>query len=683
MDLVRDLTPTVQDKINNVRKFLNIATAADVMDVTGLKVDRSFLKRFRNKFTRESKLKWPPYIQPPEGHWREWERRLLPRISSLKLERWIRGKHHQQWDYIQITRDHVIHITTPRPVLYKRDLTFVAPFFKQSTDQIPPHQINKRVSVITGGRYIVTTKANNSRRANPSNKATKTNPIRAGQIVGATDGSVKYNKGSYGWILEANSRKITGGGIVPEAHNDVDSQRAELYGIMKLIEYVVNNLRPARLKILCDNQSALGRIFSTGKIGPNKANAANMDIIIPTKKLIQKATFPIQGSWIRGHADRTNAKLTKEQCLNIEADKLANQYWSSSNTTENQHLVASIILDGKVVTKHLKESVWSWVGDQKINNYWRKKDSIPNPELMDTKGFNYAWRSMTRGEVNLTAKIVYGWAYTSERAKSIDDRTFCCPCCGGQEGKDHLWQCNGERLRSFRSKRMMSLRQKLSAKPKWFPIIEIVEMINGRGRSINSTLEGLEEFYTFDLVRGFLPVDIQSQVDSINVTRAREVDHGTGIRLFRRYMWETLRSLWIIRCEQKYGTGATGRSNAERERLLNRAENLRPRAEQCHDAPKRLAKLAKINDLSNDMISSWIDATLDRGSLKWDEKKATDRLSKRVTAWSAKGLDLPCKELFVDGEKLNYEEWKKSVDKKVKEFQKMSKRKKTRTRKPN
>ena len=58
MDLVNDLSANLQDKINNVRKYLNVITVADVMDVTGARVDRSYLKKLRIKFSRKSKLKF-------------------------------------------------------------------------------------------------------------------------------------------------------------------------------------------------------------------------------------------------------------------------------------------------------------------------------------------------------------------------------------------------------------------------------------------------------------------------------------------------------------------------------------------------------------------------------------------------------------------------------------------------
>ena len=244
MDLVTEMSPSVQDKINNVRKYLNIVAIADVMDVTGLKVNRMFCKKLRTKFSRESKLCWPPYIDPPEGHWREWGKHLIPKISKLKLGRWFKGKHHHKWDFIQITPEHALHISKTGPKLYKRDLLFTAPFFLISSDPIPAHQFNSKVSTIREGNYIIITRNITSKSVVPRVRIKVPYKPSIDSATGVSDGSVKNNIGSYGWVLESDYRKITGGGLVPQSHNEMDSQRAELYGIMNLVESVIRRFQP-------------------------------------------------------------------------------------------------------------------------------------------------------------------------------------------------------------------------------------------------------------------------------------------------------------------------------------------------------------------------------------------------------------------------------------------------------
>ena len=103
---------------------------------------------------------------------------------------------------------------------------------------------NLKVSTIREGNYIIITRNITSKSVVPRVRIKVPYKPSIDSATGVSDGSVKNNIGSYGWVLESDYRKITGGGLVPQSHNEMDSQRAELYGIMNLVESVIRRFQP-------------------------------------------------------------------------------------------------------------------------------------------------------------------------------------------------------------------------------------------------------------------------------------------------------------------------------------------------------------------------------------------------------------------------------------------------------
>ena len=89
--------------------------------------------------------------------------------------------------------------------------------------------------------------------------------LSKGKLRGGSDGSVKGNSASYGYIVQGSelNNHIRGKGQCPEYQNDQSSLRAELYGalaMMVVIYQLSQNLaqwNQASYIIYCDNQEVV------------------------------------------------------------------------------------------------------------------------------------------------------------------------------------------------------------------------------------------------------------------------------------------------------------------------------------------------------------------------------------------------------------------------------------------
>lgn len=390
-----------------------------------------------------------------------------------------------------------------------------------------------------------------------------------------------------------------------------------------------------------------------------------MDLIMEIKRIISSSPFPITGEWVRSHAERHKHPPSPEQLLNMEADCLAAQHRTSP---DDEQLLppgrALILLGNKPVTKEMTSSLEKWIGDQKVHHYWKNKSSLPDPNIVNLASIKEAWTHLSQHERTTMSKILYGWSYTGERATAIDNRVFLCPCCQQEEKGLHIWECPSAEMLSIRKKRLQELRLKLSNKPPMFPVIEIVNIIAAFPEKPHPhpTLRDLDLFQISDIAKGFLPSDIQIQIDEINTSRARSTDHGKGILLYTTHMWKTLLLLWKKRCETKYGAGPIGRTNANRERLLHQAQRLKPVAELCHDHEARLAALDSLHDKSIPAILGWIEATEARGQHARNKQLVIQRTERRVRYWRTKGINLPGPENFVNDSGIDVTGWTKEIN---------------------
>jgi hypothetical protein len=130
--------------------------------------------------------------------------------------------------------------------------------------------------------------------------------------LGASDGSVKFENGTWGWALSSpiGDELIECKG--PAYRIVMDSYRAEAYGLLRIItmvtlllEYTTNTFAP--IELLCDNNALVTKIEklrkSTRQEFQNVTVAPSWDVLQRITRNLRK--FPEDSSlrWIPSHQD--------------------------------------------------------------------------------------------------------------------------------------------------------------------------------------------------------------------------------------------------------------------------------------------------------------------------------------------------------------------------------------------
>jgi hypothetical protein len=156
-------------------------------------------------------------------------------------------------------------------------------------------------------------------------------------VIFASDGSVQEHRASYGWVMAITDGTRLAQCTGPAYGYRPTSFRAEGYGLLSVIRFIhliqTKWNTSGRYTILCDNEAMIGIMQDHVRVAdtyPNQTLKSEWDIIAETKATIDtdKLWEAIEFRHIKGHADQRAPynSLTLSQQLNVEADKLANEY---------------------------------------------------------------------------------------------------------------------------------------------------------------------------------------------------------------------------------------------------------------------------------------------------------------------------------------------------------------------
>jgi ribonuclease HI len=187
----------------------------------------------------------------------------------------------------------------------------------------------------------------------------------------AMDGSVKpyRTQGTFAWVLADQDGNPWLRCRGPVSGTPIDSFRSKAQALLSVLvylnllaDYFMAPVSAIEICIYTDSESNVKRIIQNrhGKQPefPNKTLGPSWDL---HQAIHQELTnLPnVTIHYIKAHQDRTtsNAELSKEAKLNIEADKLAEEAYSSSTFADHVPLIpgvsAQLLIDGKtIVSKH-------------------------------------------------------------------------------------------------------------------------------------------------------------------------------------------------------------------------------------------------------------------------------------------------------------------------------------------
>jgi hypothetical protein len=156
--------------------------------------------------------------------------------------------------------------------------------------------------------------------------------------------------------------------------------------------------------------------------------------------------------WVKGHADRIDSPLTRDERLNIEADIQADVIRSQVSGTiaarpNCPHWdieAASLFIQGSKVTSNMKNQLTSQMHDDILRSFLIQKESW-STQIFDSINWNSSERALGRLSKNRqmnVVKLCHNYWHTGSRHVSFYGGELpCCFCHETKEDWRHILNC--------------------------------------------------------------------------------------------------------------------------------------------------------------------------------------------------------------------------------------------------
>jgi hypothetical protein len=237
------------------------------------------------------------------------------------------------------------------------------------------------------------------------------------------------------------------------------SCRSELVGLVAGLAVLGTLFRSGTLNIrsirfICDNESAViaARRPKSESIFHN--TKCDWDLIVTIQDLIVRWCKGIAFSfhWVKGHADRIDCPLTRDERLNIKADIQADAIFTQAcgpiaarpNCPHWDIEEASLLVRGIKVTSDMKNQLTSQMYDGNLRSFLMQKESW-SPQIFDDIDWNASERAIRRLSKNRQMNIVKlchnYWHTGSRHVKFYGGDRPCCLCQETKEDWRHIRKC--------------------------------------------------------------------------------------------------------------------------------------------------------------------------------------------------------------------------------------------------
>jgi hypothetical protein len=282
------------------------------------------------------------------------------------------------------------------------------------------------------------------------------------EMDGVGDGSELKGQGTFGWVLALGELILAS--AFGRAYGDkMDSYRAEGYGLLSLVTYVhhlfqfFNTPVPAHLHLTLysDNKALITKILKLlnlpRPVFPNETLQPSYDVVqaIVTKCRGLKG---VGADWVKGHRDRvvSTAALTRQERLNVKADKLAGDFQSQ---TAHKHRSAPLIGGCKVQLRIKKKTIHSHL--RRRVRFTRRatilRERIRRKTGMSAEAFNAVdWDahrlscSNYKGRQRFLTQFLHGFLPVGKVVHRYDHVQYLqsCPSCSAPiEDQIHWLRC--------------------------------------------------------------------------------------------------------------------------------------------------------------------------------------------------------------------------------------------------
>ena len=278
-------------------------------------------------------------------------------------------------------------------------------------------------------------------------------------IVIATDGSYKDDKGSYGWIITTPNGIYLAKGSGTVFGNTLSSFRCEGYGILAALRFILHlrlhfhqPVPNATITWWCDSLSLLQRLAPQPIPNPNRSKLADHDVESSIRHSVPLVTTKLQSIHIRSHQydNEPLESIPLPHKLNRIADQLATQHLSQiSQPTSKAPLLdparCQLHIGGNTITRALPTYLRSAFSDKHIRTHLlRRLDIAPNLDIL-WPSFSSAFHKLSSSQQRIIRKWVFGFLPTQRRLHRYSDCSspLCPKCRLSPETDHHFLTCGG------------------------------------------------------------------------------------------------------------------------------------------------------------------------------------------------------------------------------------------------
>jgi hypothetical protein len=497
-------------QINQCRIFLQATYFSDITSVDGKRILLSYyLGKGHSDTGRSSRLNWPPMGSLPQQHWALWqeflERRcgtslrlptrlgswfqtseILTRICFFTIDRRLilqdkdrllefppyspRSRTRFQLESIPFIDEFDIHRVQAVDITIKNGSIFI----------LSQHNINDLVlshSSVTPSSIIdlfaqlpspLQRLIGNIEWPPPETLSKIADSIKAGTLIGASDGSVRYadSLASHAWILQTpDGSELAGHGPVDGAERYRTSHRAELQGqaaLFLMISLLAKfyEICSGKLQSFCDNQPVVTKMKRGWRMlrlrhikGPDSDIQAILRTTLASLRDENGVTYSAE--WVRSHQDKIHdlRSLPREIALNIRMDDATKtaydlpQRWLTQETVPvYQQEGCAVYLDNIKITSSLSSTLADHWHTAEAKQYLLERHGITDQLLRNIHwpSLRFSLQKFSSHRRATLVKAIHRHLPTQQKLFQqgrIAMSSLCPRCLHADETNSHIYCC--------------------------------------------------------------------------------------------------------------------------------------------------------------------------------------------------------------------------------------------------
>ncbi len=418
--------------------------------------------------------------------------------------------------------------------------------------------------------------------------------------IGVSDGSVRGDRGAFGWCISKSDGQRLTTGMGPAQGMAPSSYRAEGYGMLAILRFLVRLCEfcgspPLGTEMFCDNLALVNRVTKRLRCTqwyPNETITSDWDIvqaIVSTLQLFPKCP---DIKHVKGHQDDDTpyACLPLEAQLNVDADAAATEFqdsygsrrWQVPRIAGNS---AQLYLSQKTVTHHYVKNLRHAYSHPLLRAYIGTRNQWPE-EVLSTIDWHSLGTACNKHheQRHFVVKLTHDILPTRNITTRYDPSSpAACPfCLSLPETRDHLVRCNHAVCHKWRGDFLRILRKR-------------GEPLHTNPVLLDILIQGLDSWlrYQPEPFPAAYPPAYRSLIREQSVIGWRQILNGRWStrwailqdRYLRRHFdpipaqlggtkwvtimidttWHSVRNLWDLRNGKVYGVDSSTRAQKQKE----------------------------------------------------------------------------------------------------------------------